>query len=213
MNTDIIYSLKERLQSSLPGQDAQYKMAHAVRRRTAPPPADARRAGVMALLYPKANDWHLVFIERPHHPEDRHSGQISFPGGKEEKEDMDLSVTALREVKEEIGVASEDIQLLGALTELYIPVSNFLVQPFVGFSDKPLVFQPQPEEVQAIVEAPFRTFFQPEAKQNMDLTLSSKIVLREVPYFGINDKVIWGATAMMLSELVEVGKEANVLNY
>jgi 8-oxo-dGTP pyrophosphatase MutT (NUDIX family) len=205
MKDDFILHLEEKLSDTLPGQEAQYRMAHQVRRRVAPPPSNARMAGVLALFYPKASDWHLVFIQRPHHPEDRHSGQISFPGGKMEDSDNDLSETAIREAEEEIGVAASSIELLGPLTELYIPVSNFLVSPYVGYVDAPPVFRPEPGEVESILEVPFHKFLQRETRQKINLEITEQITLREVPYFNVEGKVIWGATAMILNELVELG--------
>lgn len=206
MKDQFIKRIEERLQRPLPGQEAQYRMAHQVRRRVAPPPDDARMAGVLALFYPKSDDWHIVFIERPHRPEDRHGGQISFPGGKQEEMDNSLAETALREAEEEIGVPSSSIRLLGALTDLYIPVSNFLVNPFVGYITQYPTFKPQPSEVEDIIEVPFNTFLNENTRQWINLPITEKITLQQVPYFNIEGKIIWGATAMMLSELIEVVK-------
>ncbi len=201
----LIQELKEKLSDPLPGPDAQYKMAHAVRRSYAPPPEDARLAAVLALLYPKNEDWHLVLIERVStNPKDRHRGQISFPGGKHEPEDPSLLYTAIREAEEEVGVVADVIHPLGALTELYIPVSNFLVHPFVGYLDHRPEFSPQLTEVQSILEVPFDYFLDEANIQFTDMTISKGITLRKVPYYNVADKVLWGATAMMLRELIEV---------
>ena len=200
----LISHLSQQLQGPLPGQEAQYKMAHAVRRRTIPAPDSARLAGVLALLYPKDADWHMVFIERPKRKDDRHGGQISFPGGRREDDDDNLMATALREAEEEVGVTAEDVQLLGPLTELYIPVSNYLVNPYVGFLEYAPTFRPQPDEVHAILEVPFTEFLLPANRQKTDIKINPQITLRGVPYFNIQGKVIWGATAMMMSELVEL---------
>lgn len=202
----LIDSLQKRLSEPLPGAEAQYRMAHLSRR---PPaldiPADARLAGVLALFYPKAGNWHLVFIERnTDNPNDRHSGQISFPGGKFESSDGSLRQTALRETEEEIGIAASSIQVIGSLSELYIPVSNFLVSPTVGFIDFAPQFIPHPGEVKSILEAPFSLFLEKDTIATTDLTLASGFVLRDVPYFKIGSKVLWGATAMIMSELLEV---------
>lgn len=207
MQDPFISKLEKHLQDTLPGQEAQYKMAHGVRKRTSSPPINARKAGVLALLYPKHTDWHIVFIERPHHPDDRHSGQISFPGGKQENGDSNLANTALREAEEEIGVPTTMVHLLGNLTELYIPVSNFLVAPYVGFAEQQPRFSPQPSEVHAILEVPLKQFLLPSTQQKIDLKITDKLTLRQVPYFDIQNKVIWGATAMMLNELIEVVKK------
>ena len=138
---------------------------------------------------------------------DRHSGQMSFPGGRFETEDGDLSITALRETEEEIGIKRSEVQLLGGLTELYIPVSNFLVHPFVGYLPYTPSFVPDAREVHAVVETPFNRFFEASAIQKKDMHLSESLRLRDVPFYDIAGKVVWGATAMMLSELVELTKK------
>ena len=207
MNDRLIHILEENLQGGLPGQEVQYQMAHVIRRRHESAPANARKAGVLALFYPKASAWHIVLIERSSsHPDDRHGGQISFPGGKFEAGDCTLDNTALREAKEEVGVDPNSVKLIGELTELYIPVSNFLVKPYVGYTYTTPQFRPQLSEVRSIVEVPIELLKQPEARQVKDLQLTENITLRKVPYFKVYDKVVWGATAMMLNELLEVMK-------
>jgi 8-oxo-dGTP pyrophosphatase MutT (NUDIX family) len=200
-----VTKLREKLRAPLPGRAAQNKMAHGVRRSDAPPPADARQAGVLALFYPKAAEWHLVLIERSRsNANDRHSGQVSFPGGKYEEGDGTLAMTALREAEEEVGVKPQDIELLGHLTELYIPVSNFLVNPFVGITHQTPSFSPQQTEVQAIIEVPFELLCQPQTRQAADLRIGANITLRQVPCYQVFGKPVWGATAMILSELLEI---------
>ncbi len=201
-----IDDLALRLRRPLPGHEAQYRLAHQVRRNVPPPPPDARRAGVLALFYPRDNDWHIVLIERMSgHPNDRHAGQIGFPGGAYEAGDGTLERTALREAYEEVGAPWEEIQVLGELTQLYIPVSNFLVFPFVGRVNYTPVFTPQAAEVRAVLEVPFSAFRHPEALRTRDMELANgSLILRDVPYFDIDGKVVWGATAMILSELLAV---------
>ena len=126
----MIDQLRTQLQLALPGRPAQYKMAHAVRVNYPTPPPDARIACVLNLLYPKNDEWYLVLIERMSlYKNDRHSGQISFPGGGLETSDSSLEAGALREAKEEIGVHSEDIEILGSLTDIYIPVTQYVCEP------------------------------------------------------------------------------------
>lgn len=206
---NFIQHLQTQLQGPLPGQDAQYRMAPAFRGRQAPAPGQARLAGVLALLYPKDSIWHLALIERVAavNATDRHGGQISFPGGKYESDDGILLNTALREAQEEIGVVAKDIKMLGALTELYIPVSNFSVHPFVGWLDYVPNFQPQWSEVQAVLEVPFELLQAPATLQTTDVKVGTGMVLKEVPYFNLFGRVVWGATAMILSELLEVALE------
>ena len=209
MNDRLISILEENLQAGLPGREVQYQMAHVIRRRYEPAPPNARKAGVLALSYPKASGWHIVLIERnSSHPDDRHGGQISFPGGKFEEGDRNLADTALREAHEEVGVDPSTVTLIGELTELYIPVSNFLVKPYVGYTTITPEFRPQLSEVRAIVEAPVELLRKPEARQVTDLQLAENITLRKVPYFNVEDRIVWGATAMMLNELLEVMKQS-----
>lgn len=200
-----IENIKKNLLADLPGPDAQYRMAHAVRRSYAPPPTTARKAAVLALFYPKNNEWYLALIQRQStNPNDPHSGQISFPGGKMEVNDPDIEYTALREAEEEIGIIAEDIHVLGKLSELFIPVSNFIVYPFVGYMDHTPKFLAQETEVKAVLEIPFSAL---EDTGNIKLTkmqFGKNITLRDVPYFSIDNYVIWGATAMILSELLDV---------
>ncbi|MBK8493095.1 MAG: CoA pyrophosphatase [Saprospirales bacterium] len=201
-----LFQLQERMQAPLPGKEAQYRMAHVARQAEYPIPDHARKAGVLALFYPNSQgQWHLALIERvSHHSNDRHGGQISFPGGGFEAEDGTLMRTALRETEEEIGIHTSDVQVLGPLTDLYIPVSNYLVHPFAGILSGTPTFSPQWSEVKAVVEAPLDLLCDPATRQTTDLHISSNMLLKDVPYFNVFGKVIWGATAMMLSELLEL---------
>ncbi|GJM34989.1 MAG: coenzyme A pyrophosphatase [Saprospiraceae bacterium] len=202
-----IQQLRQKLSHPLPGAEAQYKMAHAVRRSYDLPPDTAKLASVLALFYAKASQWHLVLIERNStNANDRHKGQISFPGGKCEPEDQSLFHTAVREAEEEVGVPAESIKWLGSLTELYIPVSNFLVHPFVGFVDHIPTFTPQLSEVKSILEVPFDYFLDKTNIQHTDMKIGQNITLRQVPYYSVEGKIVWGATAMIISELMEVTK-------
>lgn len=168
-------------------------------------PEDARQAGVLALFYPRDEAWHLVLIEREsHNPRDRHRGQISFPGGGVEAQDRSLADTALREAEEEVGIAASSVRLLGGLSSLYIPVSNFEVHPFVGFVETKPSFNPQPKEVHAVLEVAFHHFQEPKHRGHTTVTVADTLKIPNVPYFDVHGKVVWGATAMILSELLEV---------
>ncbi len=207
MEPFFIDRLERQLQLPLPGRDAQFRMAHITRQSyNGNPPSDAKLAGVLALFYPNLRDqWHLVLIEREsHNPKDRHRGQISFPGGQFDKADASLAHTALREAEEEIGVCASSIRLLGQLTPLYIPVSNFHVFPFVGVAEHRPAFQIQPEEVKSILEVPFQHFTSPGIAGTTTISLSESLQIPNVPFFDVEGKAVWGATAMILSELLAI---------
>lgn len=200
--------LRERLALPLPGRDAQYRMASLRRLEELGlvpiPPADARVACVLHLLHRQGEQWHTVLIERTHNPNDRHSGQISFPGGRYELGDGSLEEVALREAEEEIGVGREQVELLGRLTELYIPVSNYVVHPFVGLLRDLVSFTPQPGEVAQVLTPALSSFREHKRK---DIPLYNGMILPDVPYFEVEGRTVWGATAMILSEFLEVISE------
>ena len=199
-----ISQLGKALQQPLPGWSAQYALAHESRNSHPAITQSARLAAVMALFFPRQSDWHVALIQRTTHEKDQHSGQISFPGGRHETSDPDLRYTALRETEEEIGLKAQNINILGDLSPLYIPVSNFLVHPCVGYIDYTPSFQPDPREVASVLELPFSQFLSKDAIHHTNLLLPGNRLLENVPHFNINEQVIWGATAMMMSELVSV---------
>lgn len=207
---DLIKKISEKLQDDqLPGEIAQIRMAHAFRRKLWPAPESAIPAGVLIFIYPKNNEWHLVFIERTsRNPADVHGGQISFPGGKMDPCDENLISCAIREAEEEVGILKDSIQILGQLTPLYIPVSNFLVYPVVGFSEVTPLFSRQEKEVNAVIEMPFHHFTNGHNIKHMDMMFGSGMKMEDVPYFDAHGKVIWGATAMILSELLVLLEES-----
>ena len=202
-----IQVIKQQLQQPLPGRVAHAMMAPTSTRLNYRIPEDARVACVMALFYPKNQTINIVLIERSSsNPKDRHRGQISFPGGKLETIDSSHLAAALREANEEIGVVATDIQVLGALTELYIPVSNFKVFPFVGYLPYAPDFVLQASEVSSILEVPFDDFLNNEVRKTKTIPMGNGFRVPNVPYFDIQGHTIWGATSMILSELIEVAK-------
>lgn len=211
---ELIPKLKARLANPLPGWEAQWKMAsyklvEPVNKETLKhyaKPEGHKTAGVLALIYFKDNQWFTALMQRT--PSTfAHGRQVSFPGGGIEKSDADVSVTALRETQEEFGVPAQNIQLLGRLTELYIPVSNYLVHPFVGYIDHIPSFVPDPNEVAEVLEIPLQHLLDNNRRKIKDMMLPEGIKLKDVPYFDLHDRVVWGATAMMLSELSAVLEE------
>jgi 8-oxo-dGTP pyrophosphatase MutT (NUDIX family) len=163
-----------------------------------------KKAAVMMLFYPKKYQTHLALILRTSY-NGVHSSQIAFPGGKVELEDFDLKQTALRETHEEIGIHPNSINVIRAFTEVYIPPSNFMVYPFLGVSQDDLEFVLQKDEVAGMVEFPVADFLDDSIVKSTSIKTSYAETM-EVPGFQVNEHFIWGATAMMLSELKETLK-------
>lgn len=163
-----------------------------------------KEAAVLMLFYPKKEQTHLALILRNTY-NGVHSSQIAFPGGKVEVEDADFSVTALRETQEEIGIEPSQINLIRPFTSVYIPPSNFMVYPFMGYSKHELVFTLQEEEVAGLVELPLIDFLDDRIIENKIMKTSYADAF-EVPGFQVEQHFVWGATAMMLSELKETLK-------
>ncbi|MDR7210534.1 CoA pyrophosphatase [Flavobacterium piscis] len=163
-----------------------------------------RIAAVMMLFYPKEGNTHLILIVRNTY-KGIHSSQIAFPGGKYETFDTDFQETALRETQEEIGVAPEKINVIKHFTPMYIPPSNFLVHPFLGVSKEELLFYPDSREVADIIELPLSMFLDDEIIIETMLTTSYADNIL-VPAFKVEEHLVWGATAMILSELRDVLK-------
>ncbi|WP_130735896.1 CoA pyrophosphatase [Flavobacterium sp. J27] len=167
-----------------------------------------REAAVLMLFYPKDEVTHLALIVRNSYP-GVHSSQIGFPGGKVEIEDANLEATALRETHEEVGIAPHKIEIIKPFSKVYIPPSNFLVSPFMGISHEELSFVPDHDEVKYVLEFPLLAFLDDQSITNVRMTTSYATDI-EVPAFMVEKYVVWGATAMMMSELKEAVKNAMV---
>lgn len=192
--------LREELKKDLPGSGAQYKMAPGLRLRIRPGAA-VKKAAVLILLYPDGESLSTVFIRRPKYI-GIHSGQISLPGGKMEQNDTDIAVTALREAEEEIGINRNDVEILGQLSQLFIPVSNMIVYPVIGFIAEKPIFRPQQGEVTELIETAVEEFLRPGIIQDkIELIRFRRTV---VPCYNIHGHRIWGATAMIMSEFTEL---------
>lgn len=200
-----IEQLQQRLQQPLPGIAAQNKMASRVRELPLHVPDDARESAVLALLFPRNGELNLLLIKRIEDGKP-HGGQISFPGGRKDPEDESLQITALRETHEEVGIPSTDIEILGQLSSLYIPVSNSNVFPFIGYTPQQPEYILSVNEVQYTLEVPIVKLFQPERKSVKNITPSSfpDIIIKAPVYEWDNNHTIWGATAMMLAELEDI---------
>jgi 8-oxo-dGTP pyrophosphatase MutT (NUDIX family) len=201
--TTFIHKLKLSLQKPLPGHSAHAKMASETRLKFKMPSPNerTRESAVLILFYPYKDQIFMPLILRP--PYDGvHGGQMAFPGGRAEKEDENLIRTAMREAQEEIGVRLTDIKVVGQLTKLFIPPSNFYVQPVVGYMNFKPDFYPDAREVDKVFEVTSEEINNPEIVGRKMLNVRGVEV--ETPYYDIQNNMVWGATAMMISELLEV---------
>jgi len=203
MAQSILFSvdqIKKQLQAPLPGKSIQMMMAPEARENW-PEAKDPIQSAILILLYPKSDQLHTVFIKRPEYP-GIHSGQISFPGGRYETIDKTMMDTAIREAAEEIGVPANEITIWGQLTQLYIPVSNYIVYPYVGY----LPYHPSwiidPVEVSFIIEASLEALSNPSIRKNEQWSFHN--ISRNVPFFAVQGHKIWGATAMILNEFLAI---------
>ena len=195
--------LKQALTRPLPGVDAQSLMSPSVRftGNKQFDRAHARLSSVLILLYQKNGEWHIPLIQRPKY-DGAHSGQVSFPGGKFEEGDASYLDTALREAEEEIGICREGLTFISQLSSLYIPNSNFVVYPQVCITDEQPVFRPDLREVETVIEVPVRQLLLPDTIHRFIRSINGVIV--DAPFYKVDNYVIWGATAMILSEFLSL---------
>ena len=198
--------LQIRLINNLPGKDEQWRM-----RVTSDKSynfdnteEDAIQSAVLILLYEENGVICFTLTERTHTVE-HHRGQISLPGGAREADEK-LSSTAIRETQEEIGIYADDVDIIGALSPLFVPVTGFIINPFVGIINANFEPQPALEEVETVISVHVNELL------NDDNELQEKRNLRgydmNIPYFLLSGHKVWGATAMILSEFKTVLKEA-----
>lgn len=207
---NLINILKSELHKPLPGTEVQWEMASSdrmIKNFPRTPGPDAKIAAVLILLYPHSGSVHTVFMQR-HNYDGVHGGQISFPGGKKEDSDIDIIHTAIREAEEETGTDPEEISVLGTLTPLFIPVSNMIVTPVVAWSDKKPDFNHQPEEVVFLINAELKRFLDPSIVKIKPFEIRGEMI--NVKYFDYDGQVIWGATAMMLNELLTIIRKEEI---
>lgn len=195
--------LKVELSNELPGEMAHNMMMptrrddHLTMPKKQIPPTES----AILILFYQDEQGHIKFplIQRPSY-NGAHSAQVSFPGGKYEDDDIDLVQTALRESNEEIGINPKQVEIIGQISDLFIWVSNFMVTPFVGVAKTRPVFVKDEKEVETIIEANLFDILNPEKRKNGTVTVMDKYKIH-TPYFDIDNRIVWGATAMMLSEL------------
>ncbi len=208
---DYLEKIKYILSHPLPGEEAHekimsYNRAQAVDARMMEP--HPKESAVMMLLFPYREELCTLFIVRPEN-QGVHSGQMSFPGGKKEHGESMLE-TALRETEEEIGLASNQIEIIGELTEIYIPPSHFLVQPYIGVLSELPELTPSPDEVSKILIEPVSNLMTAPTILKKKIFIPKFERTLEVPYFDVQGHTLWGATAMMVYELKFAIEKANI---
>lgn len=206
-DTEEVLSLQHQLLQPKPGFEAHQKLSPAYDnkrlRKYYTPSEDAKEAAVMLMLYKQQSQWNTVFMQRSSQENDKHSGQISFPGGRLEHSDDNLMDCALRETEEELGINRNKIKVLGALSPLFVFASNHLVQPYVGVMDPNVTYEPNKLEVAEVIDAPIGYFLNEKNLKVKDIAVREGVI-KDVPYFDLFGKVLWGATAMILSEFLHI---------
>lgn len=200
IHNHLIAQLKEQLNKTLPGMASQYKMAGSYRPVVSIDEAiekQAKTAGVLILITKVNSNFHFLMIQRTTY-DGAHSGQMAFPGGKKEPQDATILDTAIRECYEEIGIHVSKSDILGALTPLFIPVSQFVVYPFIAYIDSSLQFKKDPNEVEEIYLFNLQDFFKPENIQDFSFQIQNQTMT--VPSYRFQEQTVWGASAMILSE-------------
>lgn len=198
-----IENIRLALQQPLPGQRAHDEVMSYHR----PTVAEARakqpspkESAVTLLLFERAENWHTLLIERPGN-QGTHSGQLAFPGGRIEPDETPL-MAALRETEEEVGIGSQHIEILGELSELYIPPSHFVVKPYVGYVSHPPNWIINPSEVVQTLEIPLNYLTAADALQVRTLDIGSHGTRIKAGGYPIHEHFLWGASAMIMQEFL-----------
>lgn len=209
-----IYQIKEKLQLPLPGVSSHLKMAPPHRAQEIishkDNPENAKKSAVLILFFHENDNLKMIVIRRSVYV-GIHSGQIAFPGGRFEEEDIDVRTTALREIEEEIGISEDKIEILGRLSDIYVPPSNFLISVFVGYLSEKPAYKIDEREVDEVIEIPFSDFFKQDIVKQKDFYVNAIKAADNAPFFDVTNAEIWGASAMVISELLEVLKNKEPL--
>lgn len=199
--------IKQKLQLPLPGISSHLKMAppHRVNEiiNHLDNSENSTKSAVLILFFYEDNQLKMIVIRRSVYV-GIHSGQIAFPGGRYEEVDIDVRITALREIEEEIGIPENKIEIIGRLTDIYVPPSNFLISVFVGYLAERPLYNIDEREVGEVIEIPFAEFYKPDLIKEKNFFVNSIKAADNAPYYDVANTEIWGSSAMVISELLDV---------
>jgi len=199
--------IKIRLSKPLPGLQSHLKMAPPTRKAELEAAKEAmqfaKKSAVLILLFHENDKLKVVFIRRSFYV-GIHAGQMAFPGGRYEDSDKTVEETAFREIEEEIGISRDKIELLGRISDIYVPPSNFLISVFVGYLSIKPVYTPDEREVAEVIEVDFDEFLKPENKVVKTFHVPSANQSVTAPCYQTAQCDIWGASAMVMNELIEI---------
>ncbi len=199
-----IFEIENKLKKSLPGLHSHKKMAPTGRNIIFPDDIkEYKKSAVLLALIPSKGNLYIPFIKRPQY-NGKHSGQISLPGGKFEEQDVDFETTAIREANEEIGLEISKIQILGKLSSIFIPISKFIVYPYVCLYPDIENFRINEKEVEKIILVNLADLQQEKNIKTQSVELFGEN--HQVPFYEVENEKIWGATAMIISEFVDILK-------
>lgn len=197
-----IEDIRKKLSNPLPGDKAHSPLSPSGRPIASEKLKNSNiftESAVGLILFEYKNNLDIILTQRSAY-NGIHSKQVSFPGGKKETYETNLLQTAIRETEEEIGLKRDKMQLLGQLSPIYIPVSNFKVQPYVLHYTESPIFERQVREVSEIFHFPLPLLFNRKILKRTDIEITGRSPMLDVPYFEIRNKVVWGATALILNE-------------
>lgn len=198
-------NIKSLLEAGLPGEKAHYPLSPSGRKEASEILKNGhsyRESAVGMILYESGHSTQAVLMQRNAY-DGYHSREVCFPGGKKENFEKDLTETVFREIKEEIGVKPKALNLIGELTPVYIPISRFKVQPYILYHEDLPQFSPNKREVADLFSFPVEMLLKKDILKTTDIQIRLE-TLKNVPYFEINGKVVWGATALILNEFKEL---------
>ena len=206
MNNHFRDVLKNAIEKGLPGENAHLRMSPLKRPLSSLAIKEAetiRESAVAIILFPNENTYHCILIQRPIY-DGTHSGQVSFPGGKKDLEDIHLEFTARREAFEEVGIELTKNLLVGELTDVFIPVSGFKVKPFIYYHETLPSLKADEREVSEIFTFTIDELLNNDSFSTMEIKFPNGITQKNIPCFNLSNKQIWGATALILNELREL---------